>query len=117
MSRLRLAASFAVVTVALGGTGWWVVQAYPLRGWLEPVVLPPVPAALSYAAAPPARPMPVQPAAPGGRDEGVDPAAMRLPDWSDQGTWAATSAPAVPDVAGTGDARAAALPARGPRSS
>lgn len=40
MSRIRLAASVSVVGVLLAASGYLVVQAFPLRTMLEPVVLP-----------------------------------------------------------------------------
>jgi TonB family protein len=64
MSRVRLVASFTAVSVLLITSGYFVVQAYPLRSAFEPIVLPDVPAAVTTAAAPPLTVPPPPPSPP-----------------------------------------------------
>ncbi|MEW5982293.1 MAG: TonB family protein [Acidobacteriota bacterium] len=78
MSRIRLAASLTVVGVLLVTSGYFVVQAFPLRTMFEPVVLPEVPQQMAYVAAPAPPPPPPPPAAKEGPGQALE--AVGAPD-------------------------------------
>lgn len=89
MSRVRLAASFTVVGVLLAASGYFVVQAFPLRTVFEPVVLPELPLRVEQRVGPPP---PAPPLAPRPEQAG---ASSLSPDTTAQGGATGQTKPVV----------------------